>query len=99
MNLNFDEKNKDIIIIALGIAILYILTCTKNENFSPGKENSKQNRKDNQSQHERNMQSGKQGQKQNNKLPIAVIGFTAGSMICCFILMMAGMMFAAKTQS
>ena len=97
MNLNLNDRNKDLIILILGIGILFLLSCNK-ENFGTGKEAAKNNRKDKQLDHERKMQTGKADTKAAQKPVIISVGFAAGLMVCCFILMMMGMGLAAQSR-
>jgi hypothetical protein len=95
MKLNLNDQNKDLIILILGIGILFLLSCNK-ENFSAGKENAKSMRKDKQLDHERKMQAGAADTKAAQKPVIISVGFAAGSMVCFFILMIMGMGLAAQ---
>ena len=97
MNLNLNDQNKDLIILILGVGILFLLSCNK-ENFGSGKEAAKNNRKDKQLKFQRDMERQKQDNKAAQKPVIISVGFTAGSMVCIFILMVMGMGLAAQSR-
>ena len=97
MNLNLNDQNKDLIILILGIGILFLLSCNK-ENFGSGKENAKSMRKDKQLEHQRDMEKQRSDNKAAQKPVIISVGFGAGSMVCIFILLIAGMGLFAQSR-